>query len=215
MADIQHPSSELLQLLAKALNVAPDASGNVRPFDVVEQAMTTLGIMVLLPSNAKHVDIGEWHRKLRRGDHVIVRSANSNEVFHHAIYIGPYNPPGQDKEHEYVVDMYGEPQDGKHGASLRLRKMSQFLKTKGYPELAALEYSNDTPAARDCTAGLALLAHAELRDVKGLYNLLDCNCDHFATWCRTMRWVSTDMAAATTLASETLPLLPSVRSHKF
>ncbi|PNG99687.1 hypothetical protein TSOC_014529 [Tetrabaena socialis] len=177
------PPSELLQVLAKALKVPPE-----QPFEVLEQALTTLGIRVLWPSNAKRVAVGEWHRKLRHGDHVIVRSAGSNEVFHHAIYIGPYTPPGQDTENDYVVDMFGEPQDGKQGASLRLRKMPEFLKTNY--EIAVLEYSKDTQAARDFTAGLALLAQALLGDVKGLYNLLGCNCDHFATWCRTLRWES-------------------------
>jgi hypothetical protein len=84
------------------------------------------------------------------------------------------------------------------GSSLRLRKMSKFLKTKGHPELAVLEYSEDTPAARDCTADLALLVQAQLRDVKGLYNFLGCNfldCN-FATWCRTMRPMDSSMVAA-------------------
>jgi hypothetical protein len=213
MAGIQ-PPSELLQLLAKALNV-----GGVepQPFEVLEHALTTLGIRVLLPSNATRIEIGEWHRKLTRGDHVIVRSAGSNEVFHHAIYIGPYTPPGQDTESDYVVDMFGDLQDGKRGASLRLRKMSKFLKVKGHPELAVLQYSGDTPAARDCTAALALLVQAQLGDVKGLYNLLGCNCDHFATWCRTMRCVEFSclpgLLAATSLAITSMPALPPARSH--
>ncbi|PNG99523.1 hypothetical protein TSOC_014694 [Tetrabaena socialis] len=151
------------------------------PPDAVEHALATLGITVMLPSNAKRVPYEEWHRELRHGDHVIVRSEGI--MFHHAIYIGPYTPPGQDEEKDYVVDMVGDGQQ----VDLRLRTMSKFLKTKGRYELAVLEYSEDTQAARDFTARLALLAQARLGDVDGLYNLLGCNCDHFASWCRTLR----------------------------
>ncbi|PNH12516.1 hypothetical protein TSOC_000543 [Tetrabaena socialis] len=163
-------SSKLLRLIAKALWMPPDA---------VEHALATLGIMVMVPSNAKRVPVHGWHRELRHGDHII------------------------DEEKDYVVDMLGDGQ-----LSLRLRTMSKFLDTfvdtRGRYELAVLEYSKDTQAARDFTARLALLAQARLDDVEDLYNLLGCNCDHFASWCRTLRFDSELLAAAIT----SMPPLP-------
>jgi hypothetical protein len=145
------------------------------------------------------VGIAELSDELSRGDHIVVRSAGSNAVFHHGIYIGPYTPQGgvdAAKPKKFVVDMFGEPHEGKQGASLRLRTMDEFMRTKGFPELAVIRYSNDTQAARDRSACLALRTQHELCDCTGLYHLLGFNCNHFATWCRTMRWVTADVTAA-------------------
>jgi hypothetical protein len=211
----QPPLKELLQLLAEVLEVPPPPCDDdtVAPFDVLEHAMATLGITVELPCNATPVAVGEWHRKLRRGDHIVVRSAGSNEVFHQAIYIGPHTPPGQE-ESDYVVDMLDEPhEEGKQGPGLRLRSMTRFMKTRGHPELAVIEYSGDTPVARDCTAHLALTVQAQLSNVEGLYHVLGCDCENFAAWCRhPTRWEDhNDLVYA---AINSLPAF-SPRSHKF
>jgi len=92
------------------------------------------------------------------------------------------------KPKRYVVDMLG--------TSLRLRTMEEFIRTKGFPELAVIRYSNDTLSARDRSASLALRTLHELHDCTGLYHLLGDNCNNFATWCRTMRWETADVAAA-------------------
>ena len=178
---------QLLQLLASALEVEFTSGDEVECFTLLEAALTQQGIKGILPHNAQHVGIAELSDELSRGDHIIVRSAGSKAVFRHGIYIGPYTQGDLGKPRRYVVDMLGEPQGGKRGASLRLRTMDEFMRTKGFPELAVIRYVNDTPAARDRSADLALRARHELHDCTGLYSLMGFNCDHFATWCRTMR----------------------------
>jgi hypothetical protein len=189
---------KVLQLLASALEVQLADSDEVDPFALLEAALTKLGIKFILPHSAQHVNITELSDELSRGDHIVVRSAGSNEVFHHGIYIGPYTPPGgrgETKPRKYVVDMFGETHEGSAGASLRLRTMEEFLRTRGFPELAVIRYSEDTQAARDRSADLALSTQ-QLHDCKGLYHLLGFNCNHFATWCRTLRWVTAEVTAA-------------------
>ncbi len=51
-----------------------------------------------------------------------------------------------------------------------------------------MRYAGDTAAAKDISAALAIAAQQQqLSDCTGLYNLFGRDCDHFATWCRTMR----------------------------
>jgi hypothetical protein len=196
---------KLLELLAKTLGV--ELRDAVDPFAVLEAALTHLGVKSVLPIDAKPVGIRE---SLDPGSHIVVRAAGSNAVFHHGIYIGPYTPEGAVGEDEYVIDMYGAPDEGKRGARLRLRPMSKFINMKGFPELAVVRYAADTPAVRERTVALALMAQSTLGDCTGLYNLLGCNCNHFATWCRTMRWVCEDLAAATEQTHAATRRLPTV-----
>ena len=195
-------TDKVLLLLASALDVELTSSEDVDCFAVLEAALTKLGIKCILPHNAEHVGIAELTDELSRGDHIVVRSAGRNEGFHHGIYIGPYTPEGEanaSKPKKFVVDMFGEPHEGKQGATIRLRTMDEFMRTKGFPELAVVRYSNDTQAARNFSAGLALRA-IQAHDRSGLYHLLSFNCDHFATFCRTMRWVNADVTAMGALA---------------
>jgi hypothetical protein len=192
---------KLQQLLASVLDAEFTNGDEVDCFTVIEAALTKLGIKSILPCNAQHVGIAELSDELSRGDHIVMRLAGSNAVFHHGIYIGPYTPHGEAdavKPKKYVVDMFGE---DKQSASLRLRTMDEFIRN-GYPDLAVIRYSNDTQAARDRSADLALRTQYELHDCTGLYNLLGFNCNHFATWCRTMRWVSADVTTAYAYAHE-------------
>jgi len=199
---------KLLQLLASTLDLEVTDGDDVDLFALLEAALTKLGIKSLLPHNAQHVDIAEMSDELSRGDHIVVRSAGSNAVFHHGIYIGPYTPQGEAvggaaaKPKKYVVDMFGEPHEGKQGARLRLRTMEEFIRTKAFPELAVIRYSNDTQVARDRSASLALHTQHKLGDCTGLYNLLGFNCSHFATWCRTMRLVTADVVMAVAQAHD-------------
>jgi hypothetical protein len=185
--------TKLLQLLASALDTEFTNGDETECFpgcgaSVLDTALTQLDIKSLLPLNAQHVGIAELSDVLFRGDHIVVRSTGSNAVFHHGIYIGLYTPQDATKPKRYVVDMLG--------TSLRLRTMEEFIRTKGFPELAVIRYSNDTLSARDRSASLALSTLHELHDCTGLYHLLGDNCNNFATWCRTMRWETADVAAA-------------------
>jgi hypothetical protein len=209
---------KLMQLMASALGVKITDGDNVDYFAILEVALTQLGIKCILPHNAQHVGIAELSDELSRGDHIIVRSAGSNAVFHHGIYIGPYAPQGEPEpanpksKKKYVVDMFGETYEGKEGARIRIRTMDDFMRTKGFPELAVIRYSNDTQAAKDISADLALFMQSMLHDCTGLYDLLGRNCSHFATWCRTMRWVSADVSSAATQAHDALRRLPRLKA---
>eukprot|EP00798_Chlamydomonas_sp_ICE-L_P011818 gene11818-16_t len=171
-------SSEVMQLLAEALDVAPTDNS----WELLEKALTACGIKVLLPKAAEHVDIVRWHRVLKRGDHLLVRRDTLNEVFHHAIFVGEKMNNGN--LDDYVVDMHGFT---KEDAKIRLRTLQEFLTIKGGAELAVLRYYNDNDDKRERSARLAEESYKRLANCTGLYNLLNCKCDHFATWCRTMR----------------------------
>jgi hypothetical protein len=179
---------QLLRLLAETLDVDLDTSGTVDPFTIIERALDALGIKIKMPGRAKHVGLGSWPTRLQRGDHIIVREMGSNAVFHHSISVGLHTRQGAAEEEHCVVDMYGAPDEGKQGATLRLRTMDEFLSTSARPELAVIHYNGDTTAARMCSAALALHMQQCLADCTGLYHLLGCNCQHFASWCRTLRW---------------------------
>ena len=204
------PPSEVVRLLAGALGVSVDQRGNADPFALLEEAMTMLGIRVKLPTGAKHVDVGKWNRILQPGDHVLVRTRGSNAVFHHGIFVG--EQAGEQAD-DYVVDMYGE---SKSAARLRIRPMSEFLNAQErHPELAVMRYEGDTPDARACTVALAMAAQRELEDCTGLYNFLGRNCQHFAAWCRTLRWDSL-VASRAARAVGALPVLrPQAGGGKF
>jgi hypothetical protein len=182
-----------LQLLAEVLGV-PHTDD---PWVLLEQALTTCGIKVLKPKKADYAGIGKWHRVLKRGDHILVRRASSNDVFHHAIFVGEKASNGVTDD--FVVDMHGR---SKEDAKLCLRTMDEFLGVKGRPELAVLRYKDDSDEKREKSAWLAEESYNRLSDCIDLYNLLGCNCQHFATWCRTMRWAATDVCACGALGVE-------------
>lgn len=61
--------------------------------------------------------------------------------------------------------------------------MQEFL--DGYSDFVVITYDNDSAEARADTVEIAMMAIAEpcWRDAR--YDLLDHNCEHFATFCRT------------------------------
>lgn len=106
------------------------------------------------------------------GSHIARRSGSV--YWHHGIYIG--DEDGKRK----VIHMTGL--DVAH-AKIEKTTLKVFL--DGRNELVVVEYDNDTPAKRDDTIKMAKLLRKEFRTVDGLYNILECNCEHFACFCRT------------------------------
>eukprot|EP00798_Chlamydomonas_sp_ICE-L_P009345 gene9345-biopygen9256 len=182
--------NSLMLLVAKILGVKSEGA-DIDVFALMEGAMNVMGIQNLLPQSARLVDIAEVATELRSGDQILIRTAGSNEIFHHGIFVGPIS--GVQGGKNLVVDFWGSQDAAKQEAKIRLRTLGEFMAVSGWPELAVMCWDSDTPELREFSAALALGLHRELQDCSGLYHLLDRNCDHFATWCRTLRWESSQV----------------------
>jgi len=111
--------------------------------------------------------------KLRRGDHVYV----SYVVFtHHGIYVGD----------DTVVALCGKPVDHPDGPS-RICKMSSAEFADGR-EIRVRNYapSESSPAEEVVERALSKVGETG-------YDLLSNNCEHFATWCKTGRFRSSQV----------------------
>eukprot|EP00798_Chlamydomonas_sp_ICE-L_P003208 gene3208-biopygen20963 len=176
--------NSLMLLVAKILGVKSEGADS-DVFALMEGAMNVMGIHNLLPQSARRVDIAEVATELLSGDQILTRTAGSNERFHHGIFVGPIS--GVQGGKNLVVDFWGSQDAGKQEAKIRLRTLGEFMAVPGWPELAVMCWDSDTPELREFSAALALGLHRDLQDCSGLYHLLGRNCDHFATWCRTLR----------------------------
>eukprot|EP00798_Chlamydomonas_sp_ICE-L_P002662 gene2662-biopygen8687 len=176
-------------LVAEVLGVKPHDQA-VDAFALIEGAMNAMDIKSMLPSLAHPVEIAEVDKELNRGDQILVRTAGRKEVFHHGIFIGRLPEVLEDKN--LVVDFWGPPKEGKHGARIRLRTLTEFITMprQRAAQLAVMRWKRDTQDLREFTATLALTLHKDLKDCSGLYHLLNSNCSHFATWCRTLRFAT-------------------------
>eukprot|EP00798_Chlamydomonas_sp_ICE-L_P031502 gene31502-biopygen6360 len=175
--------NNLMLLVAKILGVKSEGADS-DVFALMEGAMNVMGIHNLLPQSARRVDIAEVATELLSGDQILIRTAGSNERFHHGIFVGPIS--GVQGGKNLVVDFWGSQDAGKQEAKIRLRTLGEFMAVPGWPELAVMCWDSDTPELREFSAALALGLHRDLQDCSGLYHLLGRNCDHFATWCRTL-----------------------------
>jgi hypothetical protein len=205
----------VLLLLAEALGVTDTTTAS--PWDLMETALTRCGIKVLLPASAQPVAVGKWHRVLKRGDHLLVRRAalcsTKEQVFHHAIFVGEKTLDADTGPDDYVVDMHGPT---KEDAALRLRTMTELLDVKGGAELAVMRYAHDSDAKRELSAWLAEESQKRLADRTGLYDLLNGNCDNFATWCRTMRWDPSQLHAIAVFGMDAMSRIPPIKPmHNF
>eukprot|EP00798_Chlamydomonas_sp_ICE-L_P029824 gene29824-biopygen11539 len=176
--------NSLMLLVAKILGVKSEGADS-DVFALMEGAMNVMGIHNLLPQSARRVDIAEVATELLSGDQILIRTAGSKQRFHHGIFVGPIS--GVQGGKNLVVDCWGSQDAGKQEAKIRLRTLGEFMAVPGWPELAVMCWDSDTPELREFSAALALGLHRDLQDCSGLYHLLGRNCDHFATWCRTLR----------------------------
>jgi len=183
--------NSLMLLVAKILGVKSEGADS-DVFALMEGAMNVMGIHNLLPQSARRVDIAEVATELLYGDQILIRTAGSKQRFHHGIFVGPIS--GVQGGKNLVVDCWGSQDAGKQEAKIRLRTLGEFMAVPGWPELAVMCWDSDTPELREFSAALALGLHRDLQDCSGLYHLLGRNCDHFATWCRTLRWDSVKLS---------------------
>eukprot|EP00798_Chlamydomonas_sp_ICE-L_P008934 gene8934-biopygen2842 len=150
-------------LVAEVLGVKPHDEA-VDAFALIEGAMNAMDIKSMLPSLAHPVEIAEVDKDLNRGDQILVRTAGRKEVFHHGIFIG--HLPGVLEEKNLVVDFWGPPKEGKHGARIRLRTLTEFITMprQRAAQLAVMRWKRDTQDLREFTATLALTLHKDLKD---------------------------------------------------
>lgn len=99
---------------------------------------------------------------------------------HHAISLGEV------KGATHVADMWGPT---KEEAKVQMRSFDSLLRNKH--QLLVVHYKDDNPQRREFTALLATWATQNSTPPR-LYNLLNNNCENFATYCRTLRWAPVD-----------------------
>eukprot|EP00798_Chlamydomonas_sp_ICE-L_P008959 gene8959-biopygen2862 len=153
-------------LVAEVLGVKPHDEA-VDAFALIEGAMNAMDINSMLPSLAHPVEIAEVDKELNRGDQILVRTAGRKEVFHHGIFIGRLHGVLEDKN--LVVDFWGPPKEGKHGARIRLRTLTEFITMprQRAAQLAVMRWKRDTQELREFTATLALTLHKDLKECSG------------------------------------------------
>ena len=122
---------------------------------------------------------------MAKGDHIAVKR-HGGHYRHHGIDLGD----------GYVIHFSGEPLYSKVPIVEKVT-MEEFQKGG---ELEIVRYSkNSEPFSSDET-----IARAEKKQGEGKYNLINNNCEHFASWCKNGKARSsqvTKLAIATTLVA--------------
>lgn len=116
--------------------------------------------------------------EINRGDHIARPIIKNGPVspWHHGIYAG------HDGKDHLVIHVQG---DDKASATIRQDTMENFAQDATH--IAIVEYREDNEDHRNATFERA---HEALKNPPGeLYDLLRNNCEHFATYCRTGRYV--------------------------
>lgn len=146
--------------------------------EVLNVDYTKLGFPDLQPSNSRVVTFSDlFESELYPGMHLAVNKRVLPH-WHHGIYIGK-----EDGKH-VIVDMNGP---DKSSVKIGMRLLDQFL--NGVHEIRVVEYDDDTAANRQIAVLRAIAACAP-DAVQPLYDVLASNCECFAFWCRTNRYVS-------------------------
>lgn len=141
-------------------------------------------VLQLLPVDLQPADAVLHHQchvlaHLQPGDHIAVPIGlalpgrdPARAPWHHGIYLGDGK----------VMHMHGE---SKEDARVRQDDMSGFLGSGGYKYVAIVQYSAGASAAHNAT--LELARRLEAAPSGAVYDLLCCNCECFATFCKTGR----------------------------
>lgn len=131
----------------------------------------------LLPPGAMPFDDShELRDRLRVGDHVAVMTTSG--YWHHGVFVGMQPDTGA----TMVVEVWGET---KFEARVTCRTFGQFV--AGGTRFALVNYPDGAALSNEHSAALALHLRA-IAGPDGCYNVAYCNCEHFATMCRSLRW---------------------------
>lgn len=140
-------------------------------------------LLDLSPKASKVVNVHDVYFKkvLKPGDHIAVPMSIVPEVcrpWHHGIY------EGEDTNGEHrVIHMNG---DDKASAIIRRDLFRDFCGNNA--NIAIVQY-DDADGDRGHEMALRAALDALKSSLEEVYNLIDNNCEHFATWCRTGRYV--------------------------
>jgi hypothetical protein len=157
----------------------------------------------LLPLSALPFDESlELRDQVRMGDHIAVR--NPSGYWHHGIFF-----KNKTTRSSMVVEVWGE---SKETSKITSRTFAMFV--AGGKRFALIKYADDAALPRKLTAALALHL-LENAGPAGFYNVASNNCEHFATFCRTLRCENV-LAVAQCLQNlpEQRPQKPYVRGFK-
>lgn len=159
----------------------------------------------LTPRGLYKCGVYTWANKARAGDQIAVRSVvngTQDVIWHHGIYVGD----------EHMVHMHPN-------GNINKVHIDQFM--AGLPtantyveEVGVVQYQGDNELAR---AQTVIAAHHALQDKAMqsiVYNIVEHQCDGFATWCRTGKWVSSAINALLVAYSSAHPPLPYQHHHK-
>ena len=168
---------ELTSKLAVELTLPEDSS----PIQIINKGLRKLGVRQgdLTPDSAEAVNFVDWQGQIQRGDHLIARDADG-VIEHHGIFLGRLDAITK------VADFWGE---DKESARIRIRPLFHFVSGKAQLLVVRYNWDEKDTAWRDLSAELAI-ALAKEGHPQPLYNFLSHNCDHFATFCRTFRYVT-------------------------
>mmetsp|Transcript_8905 Transcript_8905/g.19000 ORF Transcript_8905/g.19000 Transcript_8905/m.19000 type:complete len:237 (+) Transcript_8905:176-886(+) len=184
MSDNQQPAADpLANLFSLARDYLPEL----------------LDKLELLPPGAEqYVDSHVLATKAKAGDQIMVQSPSG--YWHHGIMIG-MQPDAHGQEQYYVVDVWGE---NKESSTISQRPYNDFVAGKVGFARAHYGQKNVLPRAKSKALALYLVDVARQRGFQ--YNVLERNCEHFATWCRIGRNTSHQVCEVHKLLSDMLPI---------
>lgn len=146
------------------------STADQEPWDLLQAALSAIGIDDLTPSHADEVEVCELIQMAKGGDHIAVRT-REDIAWHHGIFACGGGPDAR------VVD--NRPDGG-----VRVRPFSLFMKDAR--QVAIVRYENDSAQRRNYSLWIAGVV-AEWQPAP-VYDVLRFNCESFASWCRTTRW---------------------------
>ena len=169
-----------------------------RPFSLCPEAYQLIHMSAVTKSNP--------------GDHIARPIIKDGPVspWHHGIYAG------HDGKDHLVIHMQG---DDKASATIRQDTMENFAQDATH--IAIVEYQEDNEDHRKATLdrareALEEKAHEALKNPPGeFYDLLRNNCEHFATYCRTGRYVLDPFCLDNVLSFAYERALSSLTKDKF
>ena len=134
-----------------------------------------IGVQDLRPRGASVLDrVDSLSAVARPGDHIAVLGPSA-PVWHHGILADGL----------HVFDLYGA---CKQSAVVSRRTIPDFL--RGVTAAAIVHYPDDDDCFRLMTLSLARSYSTSKLNRRGQYDAFRCNCESFATWCRSTQWTS-------------------------
>lgn len=177
--------------------------GHIDKWDCLQNLLRSLNVPDMFPKTAIPSMPSSVDRIALRGDVLAVswkKGDDEDIAVHYGIYIG-LNKDGVGE----VVDMV-------HEGSVTRRLVDDFMGLRNphgrvIRKLGVVKYDGDTPERLESSAKIAEIVASMTPAHKPVYNLILCNCEVFALWCRTP-WRFVPFLID-------VPILPPMISKKF